>query len=175
MKSPILIPLFLVALFSLEAAEQVAKLPPGAGSAGSLDQATPAGQSSATGFTTNKTQPMLQFDIQTTNQFGRLTNQFGIGTNNAGPGTSQFGFGANPVAFDTNFLTVNTNALGSIAPGNSILLNGSGQFDISANGGPFLLTNRSGFTTSLEPTGFTNFPNRIFPNTTNMLQLNTNQ
>jgi hypothetical protein len=29
--------------------------------------------------------------------------------------------------------------------------------------------------THLAPTGFTNFPNRIFPNTTNMLQLNPHE
>ena len=115
---------------------------------------------------------MLQFDVQTTNQFGQLTNPFGLGINSPGPGATSFEFGTNPVAFDTNFFAVDTNAFESAAPGSRILLNGSGQFDISANGDPFLLTNRAGFTTNLAPTGFTNFPNRIFLNPTNMLQLN---
>ena len=55
-----------------------------------------------------------------------------------------------------------------------ILLNDSGQFDISANGGSLLFTNRTGVMTNLVPTGFTNFPDRIFANPTNMLQLNPN-
>jgi hypothetical protein len=171
MKSPILTALFLASLFSLDAAGQVAKLPPGTGAAGSPGQATPAGQSNATVFVTNSTQSMLQFDIHTTNQFGQLTNPFGLGINSAGSGVGQFGFGTNPIAFDTNFFAIDTNVLGSLAPGNRILLNGSGQFDISVNTSPFLFTNHAG-TTILAPTGFTNFPNRIFPNPTNMLQLN---
>ena len=174
MKSPILTALFLASLFSLDAAGQVAKLPPGTGAAGSPGQATPAGQSNATVFVTNSTQSMLQFDIHTTNQFGQLTNPFGLGTDN-GPGASQFGFGTNPVAFDTNLFALDTNTLRSMAPGNPILLNGSGQFDISANGGRFLFTNPAGPMTNLAPTGFTNFPNRIFLNPTNMLQLDPHE
>jgi hypothetical protein len=162
MKSRNLTTLFLAALLSLHAADQVAKLLPGTGTAGRQSNAAASSQH------------MLQFDIHTTNQFGQLTNPFGLGTNN-GPGASQFGFGTNPIAFDTNFFAVDTNALRSMAPGNPILLNGSGQFDISANAGPFLFTNPTGTMTNLAPTGFTNFPNRIFPNTTNILQLNTNQ
>jgi hypothetical protein len=173
MKSPKLTALFLGSLFSLDAAGQVAKLPPGTGAAGSPGQATPVGQSNATVFVTNRTQPMLQFDIHTTNQFGQLTNPFGLGINSAGSGAGQFGFGTNPIAFDTNFFAVDTNELGSLAPGNRILLNRSGQFDISVNTSPFLLTNQAG-TTILAPTGFTNFPSRIFTNPTNMLQLNPN-
>jgi hypothetical protein len=175
MKSLILIPFFVVALFSLEAVGQVAKLPPGTGAAGSPDQATPAGQSNATAFIANSTQPMLQFDVRTTNQFGQLTNPFGLGINSAGPGVASFETGTNPIAFDTNFFAVDTNELGSVTPGNRILLNGDGQFDISVNGSPSLFTNPAGVMTNLAPTGFTNFPNRIFPETTNMLQLNPNQ
>ena len=170
MKSRILTAFFLTSLLSTHAAGQAAKLPPGTGAAGVPDQAIPPGQSNAA----DSSQHMLQFDIHTTNQFGQLTNPFGLGTDN-GPGASQFGFGTNPVAFDTNLFALDTNTLRSMAPGNPILLNGSGQFDISANAGPFLFTNPTGTMTNLAPTGFTNFPNRIFPNTTNILQLNTNQ